>query len=174
MYNAVNKMHIQSKSPGKTMWIIIIGAIVFLAISIFVWRYGSFTIWNLERISLGVDEVIDNYQEYEGTQIVLRGYGKLVVGQTLLLCEPDFCGCNSSFGDFYIGDILVEGVQCSGDQCILYCTPINPKDGNEYLLIGILVDRSDENQGEQPGLSLTKVDFDKSRKFIVGRWAPIK
>lgn len=167
-------MEIQPKSPHNSKLITIIGAIGFLAVSIIVWHYGSFAMWDLERNSLRVDDVIENYQRYEGKQIFLRGSGNIVTSYTLILCEPDFCGCNSSLGEFYIGEILVEDFQCSGDQCSLSCYPLKPEDGIEYLLIGVLENRGDEYQGGQPRLSLTNVDFGRSRKLNFGRWVPIK
>lgn len=162
------------KLPRSRKLISIIGTILFLTVSIIIWRYGNFATWNLERSSVSVEQVLDNYEEYEGKRIVLRGYGTLAVSQTLVECMPDYCGCNTSLGEFYIGDILVEEVECSGDQCDLFCTPFHPEDGSQYLIIGIIVIRSDEYQGGQPKLSLTEVDFEKSGKMLFGRWVSIK
>lgn len=167
-------IEVQPKSPRNSKLIRIIGAIGLLAVSAIVWRYGSLSTWDLERRSLRANYIIENYREYEGDRVVIRGIGKLIRMQTLVACVPDYCGCNRAWGDFFVGDILVEEVECSGNQCNLFCSPFDPVEGNEYLIMGTVITRSYNNQPGKPGLSLINVDIEKSRMFKNGSWVYLK
>jgi hypothetical protein len=120
---------------------------------------------------LTVAKVQENARMLDGQRVRVRGWAFLTTQQTLLGCEPWFCGCNKSWGELYLTEARVNNLTafytthtphirlldpiCAGDECSMICDRFNPKAAPAFELAGtLMVTRSE--------LYLKNVDLDTS------------
>ncbi|NOQ96389.1 MAG: hypothetical protein GQ555_07205 [Desulfobacterales bacterium] len=128
---------------------------------------------------VSVSRVLSDPGYYDGKEVIIRGYsqGPIFVS-TLILCEPPTCDCNSTYArhliltnekdyeDIETQSILVEALECKGDECKLVCAGFTPNDGLQYAFHGVMKD-----DGYQ--ITLIDVNLDKSKRKTGILWIPV-
>jgi hypothetical protein len=122
-----------------------------------------------------------------GSRICVTGKAETDVYQSMVLCDPPRCDCNVSSGTLTL--VSEEGIVrnprvatvdmvtifspiCSGDECTITCTPINPFASNRYRFVGRLAIRF-LSDGRLSYLELKDVDIAASRQRVDGEWQAI-
>lgn len=135
-----------------------------------------------------VSEAWEARQQLNGKKVTLRGYfGKLDIAQTLLHCDPPRCDCNATSASrialqdeptptspsqtFPHKTVLLEIVECRGDECRLVCSPIDPLNPNEVEVTGIL--RLMDADKPYSYLLLEVSQMSDIRQRVEGRWQPV-
>jgi len=122
-----------------------------------------------------------------GSRICVEGKAETEVYQSLVLCDPPRCDCNVSSGTLTL--VSEEGIVrnprvatvdmvtifspiCSGDECTVTCTPINPFASDRYRFVGRLAIRF-LSDGRLSYLELKDVELLASRQLVNGEWQAI-
>ncbi|MEW6649188.1 MAG: hypothetical protein AB1453_03245 [Chloroflexota bacterium] len=161
----------------------------FFMLLILVWISKGCTQSQFEE-ALSIAEAWEARERINGKTVTLIGYfGKLEVAQTLQLCDPPRCDCNttraSRIGLFDQGSIeavaeseeypkkmvILDMLQCKGDQCVIHCSPIDPSNTNELEVTGTFqIVNSDT---PYPYLLLSVSEPIDIRQRINGNWQPV-
>lgn len=135
-----------------------------------------------------VAEAWEARQRLNGKKVTLRGYfGKLEIAQTLMYCDPPRCDCNvTSASRIALQDerttaspseafphkiVLLDILECKGDECTLVCSPIDPLNPNEVEVTGTL--RLMEADKPYSYLLLEVIEMKDIRQRVEGRWQPV-
>ena len=134
-----------------------------------------------------VGEVWKYASSLDGKRICVKGKAETMVFQSLMLCDPPHCYCNESSGNLtlvseegivrnprvdIVDKVTIYSPICTGDECTMTCTPINPFAADHFLFVGRLKINflSDERMAY---LELKDVDLSASRQLVNGNWQPI-
>jgi len=122
-----------------------------------------------------------------GSRICVKGKADTLVYQTLLLCDPPSCDCNKSGASLtlvsddkivrnprvsMVDTITIFEPVCTGNECSLTCTPIDPFAADDYRFVGRLT-TSYLSDGRMAHLELANVDLSASRQMVNGDWQPL-
>ena len=178
-------MSVQSVSSFPKRWIILVVVMALLLATIAILsQYRAAPSDHVYTVS----EALTKRTELNGQRITVRGYSLFEYAQTLLLCQPRRCDCNQTYTRYLLlvdADtiaasqlgpinteqlIVVDMLDCQGDECSLTCRPINPKTTNELELTGRF--HYDPTTSVYP--TLDSVELDLAREKIGGVWQPVK
>lgn len=129
---------------------------------------------------ISVSRALSHPDRYEGKLITVRGHfaGSIIVS-TLILCDPPSCDCNDThahqllltdspgFRDIYSRSLVVDALDCRGDECTLLCEGFTPAERGQYAFRGKLI-----KEGKK--MVLTEVDLDRSKRKTGFLWLPIR
>ena len=137
-----------------------------------------------------VSEVWASRDELEGQRITARGYfGWLETQQTRQACKPNTCNCNATRASrilLYDGGvttpaerevgvppkhIVMEILDCRGDECVMICRPINPETRDELEFTGVLHIAGEDTA--HPYLMLEDVELENARQKVNEDWQPV-
>lgn len=135
-----------------------------------------------------VAEAWEARQQLNGKKVTLRGYfGKLEIAQTLMYCDPPRCDCNATSASrialqderttaspseaFPHKIVLLDILECRGDECTLVCSPIDPLNPNEVEVTGTL--RLMDADKPYSYLLLEVSEMRNIRQRLDGRWQPV-
>jgi hypothetical protein len=135
-----------------------------------------------------VSEAWEARERLNGKRVTLRGYfGKLEIAQTLMYCDPPRCDCNATSASrivlqderttvstseaFPQKKVVLEILECRGDECTLVCSPIDPMNPNEMEVTGIL--RLMDADKPYAYLLLEVAEMKDIRQRVDGRWQPV-
>jgi len=143
----------------------------------FLWRYIS-------TPGLSVEEVVSNSDQYIGTVVTVRGIATgTLIESTLSECEPFSCDCNETFASYFVlgskqdlqsstgmnyQKIIVNALNCHGDECSMHCDQFVHKIGDEYSFTGVL---NDNHFGD---LSLENVNLNRAMNKVGWVWLPVQ
>ena len=137
--------------------------------------------YSLFAPGISVSKVLSNVETYDGKEITIRGYNQgPLIFSTAVQCEPPTCDCNTTNATHLILEgqtehsrfdneksILVEVLNCKGDECNLVCEGFYPVYGRQYAFHGKLI-----NHGYQ--IVLEDVNFEKSKQKTGKFWVRVK
>jgi hypothetical protein len=123
----------------------------------------------------------------EGKRICVKGKAETEIYQTLLLCDPPSCSCNQSSGNLslvseedivrnprvsIVDTVTIYSPICTGNECSVTCTPINPFTADHFRFVGSLA-ITYLSDGRMVSLELKDVNLSASRQLVNGDWKPI-
>lgn len=140
-----------------------------------------------KRDYLTVGEVREKALSLGGELIRVRGKKSFLIEQTLQLCTPPRCDCNTSRGHFLLLDegdekgteglwLAESSLACRGDECYLVCTPFDPTLAERFEIVARLkIEGSiqSDNQVAINRLLLEGIDPAASRQWVDGQWVPL-
>ncbi len=117
--------------------------------------------------------------DLRGLPVTIRGYARPMWEQTLVLCRPKRCDCNTTGArTLWLADegdakraVAIDLLDCLGDECTATCRPIDPTTKNQLEFTGIL--RIEQEGTPYPYLRLDQVSTDRARENLAGTWQPI-
>ncbi len=117
--------------------------------------------------------------DLRGLPVILRGYSRPMWQQTLQLCRPKRCDCNTTGArTLWLVDstdaeqsVAIDILDCKGDECTANCRPIDPTTKNQLEFTGVL--RVEQPDTPYPFLRLDQVSLDRARENVGGTWQPI-
>ena len=136
---------------------------------------------------LSVADVWKDVDLYSGKQVCVRGKAEFLKYKTLRLCSPQACDCNKSGGNLslvsedkriynpgvsIIDKIDIATLDCSGNECVMTCSPFDPREITYLETYGTLKIESFRN-GDPANLSLDDLDLSRTKQLINGKWIPI-
>ena len=134
-----------------------------------------------------VGEVWKYARVLNGARICVKGKAVTEVFQSLQLCDPPTCDCNESSGSLtlvseegivrnprvaIVDTITIYSPICSGNECTITCTPLNPFAADYFQFVGRLSIRY-LSDGRMAYLELKDVDLSASHQLVMGDWQPI-
>lgn len=123
-----------------------------------------------------------------GHTVKIRGFfGPMTTTRTLALCDPPRCDCNRTEAKWMVlsaspsaavvpANGLIESsiTNCTGDECSLTCSPVDPTIQDEVEVVGKAIFVPQEGgKGYPDHLFIDDIDYQKLRRSVNGRWEPV-